>query len=225
MFRGSNRRSILIGNKCGRLTLIRDLGLPPGSSNRRGIFRCDCGNEHEATLNNVVRGQVSSCGCLHKERIKASNSTHGMSATPEHGVWLNILTRIFNRNNRAFKYYGARGIDMDPRWKEDFAVFFSDMGARPTPKHTIERNDNERGYWPDNCRWATRTEQMQNMRSNRRVTLFGESVVLAEAARRLGLKRGRIATCAKGLGITAQQYVDQIVKHGPSWTVRRRNLL
>ncbi len=71
--------------------------------------------------------------------------------------------RCNNPQNRSFKYYGGRGLKVDPRW-DDFAAFIADMGPRPSSGHTIERTNNDLGYGPDNCKWATMAEQNLNKR-------------------------------------------------------------
>lgn len=83
--------------------------------------------------------------------------------TPEYGVWAKMRRRCSNPACEDWENYGGRGIDVCPQW-EDFATFLSDMGPRPSPQHTIERVNNERGYSPDNCVWATRAVQNKNRR-------------------------------------------------------------
>lgn len=81
--------------------------------------------------------------------------------------------RVTNPNVPNADSYGGRGIDMDPRW-EDFQTFLSDMGERPAGM-TLDRIDNDRGYWKDNCRWATKAEQMSNTRRSVLLTFEGRT--------------------------------------------------
>jgi phage shock protein PspC (stress-responsive transcriptional regulator) len=97
-------------------------------------------------------------------------------------LWKNMLNRCQNPRNPAYPNYGARGIGVDPRWL-DFETFLADMGPRPGG-YTLERLDNEKGYSPDNCEWATRRDQNRNKRRSRRVMFQGELVSLIGLAER-----------------------------------------
>jgi hypothetical protein len=97
-----------------------------------------------------------------------------------------MLDRCTKKNNKRYADYGGRGIDVCERWR-DFKNFLVDMGECPAGL-TIERQDNDGHYCKENCRWATRDEQALNKRTNMPVTAFGQTKMLAEWTRELGLK-------------------------------------
>ena len=116
--------------------------------------------------------------------------THGMSNTPEYLIWRSMRDRCQNPNNVLFRFYGGRGITVCERWRDSFAAFIEDMGRRPDPSLTLERNDNARGYEPGNCCWATRKDQANNRRPRvDRITLEvdGCTLPLTEIATRYGV--------------------------------------
>jgi hypothetical protein len=88
----------------------------------------------------------------------------GMSATPEYMAWSGARQRCHNPKNPAYYRYGGRGIEVCDRWRNNFAAFLEDMGRRPSADHSLDRKDNDKGYEPGNCRWATMIEQQHNRR-------------------------------------------------------------
>lgn len=118
------------------------------------------------------------------------NATHGLNGSPTWKSWSAMRQRITNPKSKDFANYGGRGLDMDPRWSE-FATFFADMGIKPK-RMSLGRINNERGYWPDNCRWETKNEQDNNKRTNRTLEINGETRTLAEWARLAGCTRQAI---------------------------------
>jgi len=110
--------------------------------------------------------------------------THGLSHTKEHEAWLAMRARCHNPNNPAFHHYGGRGISVCKRW-DDFLNFLADMGPRPS-NHELERIDNDRGYFPGNCRWVTRAEQMRNTRRTIRISRDGLTMCLKDWCKELG---------------------------------------
>jgi hypothetical protein len=99
-----------------------------------------------------------------------SRFVHGARTKhPDYNCWRKMRSRCNDTNNAEYRYYGGRGIRVCERWA-DFAVFMMDMGARPTPAHTIDRINNDGNYEPDNCRWATMAEQNRNKRKAYSVT-------------------------------------------------------
>lgn len=107
-----------------------------------------------------------------RQRVQQLATKLGLKTRPsiaaeqraEYNCWRNMIDRCVNPNNRVFKYYGGRGICVCARWMNSFRDFFSDIGQRPSPAHSLDRIDNDDGYHPGNCRWATRTEQNNNQR-------------------------------------------------------------
>jgi hypothetical protein len=88
----------------------------------------------------------------------------GICGTPEYMAWVSAKQRCHNPNNPAYARYGGRGIAVCERWRNNFAAFMEDMGPKPSPTHSLDRKDNDKGYEPDNCRWATMIEQQHNRR-------------------------------------------------------------
>lgn len=117
---------------------------------------------------------------------------HGFSGTPTYRAWTAMLDRCDNKKSTYYKDYGACGINVCERWRS-FENFLADMGVVPHG-HTLERVDNDKGYGPDNCRWATRAEQGLNRRTNVRLTHNGLTLTLTEWAERLGINRATLYT-------------------------------
>lgn len=124
--------------------------------------------------------------------LGAAVTTHGMSYTPEYAIYRAMLKRCNNPSHPSFKRHGARGIRVCDRWLSGFEAFFEDMGPRPSPDHSLEREDNDGNYEKNNCRWATWEEQNSNKRDNHNLTFQGETMTISRWSRRVGIGRATI---------------------------------
>lgn len=118
--------------------------------------------------------------------IVHGHCTRKSGVTSTYRTWQGMLNRCRNRKKRQYQDYGGRGISVCERWAS-FEMFLSDMGERPSPKHTLDRIDNDGNYEPGNCRWATYSEQARNSRRTRWLTVGDETMVLTDWAKRSGI--------------------------------------
>lgn len=177
MKRPSYRRH-LVGRRFGRLVVV---------SRFKGSYwncDCDCGNKSTPCSSDLAAGKSKSCGCL---RLEACRRVVQFSAMPEYKVWAGMITRCTNANFDGYAGYGGRGIKVCDAWKNSFLAFLSDMRHRPTPKHTLERIDNDGDYCPSNTRWATKIEQANNTRRNVLIEYRGQRMTIPQAARLAGV--------------------------------------
>ena len=146
------------GRVFGRLTV---LARAENSGTRtRWLCRCECGVEKPFQGGDLRVGKVVSCGCFRHE----VHTRHGLHGTREYGIWSGMIARCTNPSNTAFGYYGARGITVCDEWRSSFESFLEHIGPRPSPKHSVDRINNDGNYEPGNVRWATAKEQANNKR-------------------------------------------------------------
>ena len=186
----------LAGQRFGRLVAIEHAGrVVNKSGNRTTLWRCkcDCGNETIVRYPLLVSGNTCSCGCWERENkermVSIAHANNLKSASAEFGnveshplrkIWKSMLMRCNNPNVIGYKHYGGRGVKVCERWSGDlgFENFVNDMGERPEGT-TLDRLDVNVGYCPENCRWATDTEQANNKTDNVYI-IVGDSQITAK---------------------------------------------
>ncbi|MFZ2306796.1 MAG: hypothetical protein WAW73_20170 [Rhodoferax sp.] len=176
----------MTGKRYSSLVALRMVGKAT-SGDLKWSFKCDCGSEFEANGYYARSGKITSCPTCAAERTRIASVKHGLTDSAEFEVWTGMQTRCLNRNSPAFENYGGRGISICQRWKNSFENFLADMGERPSPDHSIERENNDGNYEPSNCRWATAEEQANNKRNNVKVTIDGVTKNISAWARQFGV--------------------------------------
>lgn len=187
----------LFGQRFGKLIAVE----PQGSNGGKKILwlcKCDCGSMAIIAGTSLKSGTTKSCGCLVLEQARKmglSNKTHGYSSQGKiskiYHIWNSMIRRCTNPKHKYYSDYGGRGIKVCDRWLK-FENFLEDMGEAP-PGLTLDRIKNKKGYYKENCRWATWRQQQRNRRDNRPITHNGKTQLLIEWAEETGIDRKTIA--------------------------------
>lgn len=178
----------LTGLRQGKLQVLGPSTVPD-----RWECLCDCGTRWSVRRSAIVSAKQAGCAACARaaQRIHCEGPRGALTA--EYRCWSGILERCLNPNARFYSDYGGRGITVCERWSSSYLNFLSDMGRKPSAELTIERVDNEKGYEPGNCAWATREAQRRNRRD---VTLYpfrGQELLLCEIAKLCGIGAGTLA--------------------------------
>lgn len=215
------RKANLLGKTFGTLTVIKFSG--QGSDlHYNWICKCICSNEFvvKATLLNT--GRTTTCPKCSISKTAEFNRKHGHAsagkASPEYHTWNAMIGRCHNPKHKQFARYGGRGITVCDEWRNSFECFLSDMGPRPNHNLSIDRLDNDKGYYKENCKWRTKIEQARNRNNNRYIEFDGKKLLLIEWANLLNtsgtsilqmLKRGKSFAQVKGYYENKVPYVKK----------------
>lgn len=174
------------GDTFGRLTLtgLTYIKVQPSHRGRVVEAVCSCGVVKEYWFHLLRSGETQSCGCYRKEVSKKSLTTHNLSSHPLYEVWNQMILRCYNPNNKSYKNYGGRGIEVWKDWKESFITFYEwCMENGYKEGLTLDREENDDFYAPYNCAFKTYAEQNRNRRNNIMITAFGEVKCLFDWAK------------------------------------------
>lgn len=205
----------LVGKRYGRLVVVEKTD---GKSKSRSYWKCkcDCGNDVTVRADGLKSGHAQSCGCLAKERaaerIAKINTTHGGRKTRLYNIWAHVKERCLNPNSISYQNYGGRGICVCEEWRESFGAFYKwamENGYRDDL--TIDRIDNDGNYCPENCRWATKEEQVLNRRNNVYLEFNGERKTVSEWAAEMNVSPKYLYDRIKS-GWSAERALTEIKK-------------
>lgn len=186
---------IKVGDKFGLWTI---LGPPVEVKRTNGnshtyVYRypcvCDCGTKRTVSTRSFFEG-AKSCGCLWPKELSRRLTKHGAAQRGKQTRLFNIWKKMKSRCHGRVPHpvYGGRGIGVCPEWRESFPPFRDWAVANGyTDKLTIDRKDNELGYFPENCRWATRAQQNRNRRDNHFLTWDGRTMCLMDWSKEVGI--------------------------------------
>ena len=183
----------MTGMKIGRLTVISRAD-NTNQNKAQWLCVCDCGNKVIVSRRHLKDFSTVSCGCYRSELAKENNSTHKMKGTRIYRIWSGIKDRCCNQNSKYWYRYGARGITVCDEWKNSFEQFYQwslDNGYRDNL--TLDRIDNNKGYYTDNCRWATYKEQENNRSNNRILEYEGETHTISQWSEIVGIEQRLIS--------------------------------
>lgn len=178
-----------------------------------GVFKCACGKEFKALVAYVNSGRTTSCGCrINGRLLRRKEIIHKFKS--EYRSWGSMRDRCRNPNCHDYKHYGGRGIKPCDRW-EKFENFLEDMGPKPTPGHTLERKDVNKGYEPDNCSWIPNEDQPHNRTITVKLTYNGVTKPLSIWAKELNMDPNLIRSrLSRGFSVAKALYPSRYDNRG-----------
>lgn len=204
----------LTGRKFGMLTAIRVVG-----RNKHNVLiwecKCDCGNISYPTSNSLLSGNTKSCGCVTRrksgERFRKMNVTHQQTYTRLYHTWCSMKSRCYRKSNDHYKSYGERGITMCDEWRNNFEAFY-EWAIRNgySDNLTIDRIDNDKGYYPNNCQWISFSDNTRKKRNTVFLTVNNENKSIREWGNILGVSHSTVRLFYKRYG--ALKTIEAITK-------------
>lgn len=197
-----------VGQRFGRLDVIGFAETSHTRPHRYIICKCDCGTTKEIRKSSLIDGFSNSCGCLSKELKAERTKTHGLSMHPLYSVWYGMIKRCYNQKSKDYKHYGGRGIIVEDEWRYDSGLlqFIEDMSSEYEPGLELDRVDVNGNYCRENCRWATRREQVINRRptglsfDTHYLSHNGETLCISEWAEKLHIPASMLSDRISKLG-------------------------
>lgn len=203
------KKNDLTGQRFGKLTAIRSYY----DSSKKVTFWecvCDCGNTTAVRANRLVHHRTNSCGCLRAESNNHKKTTHGMSKTHLYNAWHSMKARCYNKNDVRYARYGGRGINVCDEWKQSFDAFKHWALANGYQEGlTLDRINNDEGYYPNNCRWVCTAVQNNNRGVSINITYDGKTQNLKDWCNELGVPYMRVWQRIKKYGYSFEEAIAE----------------
>lgn len=192
----------IAGDRFTRLVVVDGVLIRKG---KEKYFRveCDCGVTKTIAKGSLISGRSTSCGCFLKEWAKQEHTTHGKRKDPIYAVWNMMVQRCHLESSKYYQHYGARGIKVCDHWRK-FENFYADVGDPPFTRATLDRIDNDKGYYKENVRWATYEEQQANTTKCVRYSFRGGELSVTEIAKLVGMNVNTLRNRLHTYGMTIE---------------------
>lgn len=203
------------GKRFGHWTILKK-----GNAPKKWVARCDCGAVKEVWIDNLKSGKSTCCNRCKGETSRKNATTHGESKTHLYYVWYTMKKRCTCKSSKSFADYGARGIKVCDSWMKSYVPFRDwALSHGYADGLQIDRIDNNGGYSPENCRWVTHRENMQNTRRNKHILFRGKEYTPTQLADMCGKNNSRISERLRK-GWSAEEAMSLPVKIGNNQTLR-----
>ena len=189
----------LTGLKFTNLTVLKKSAI---KKNKKVTWDCicDCGKKLNVTPGSLRSGQTKSCGCYKSKLISNLNFKHGKSYSRCHNSWHAMKQRCYYKKHKDYKNYGGIGITVCKEWLNDFMQFYNDMGD-PHLNYSLDRIDNKKGYYKENCRWVNTHTQSRNKSNNVKLTFNGITMCKTDWAKKLNITQATLTERINKWGI------------------------
>lgn len=174
--------------KYNKLTFLEEVGKAK-DGHKLWKCQCDCGGIYIGQASRIKLNKVVQCKNCANKQIAKNNSKHGMKYSKEYASWQSMKDRCLNPKSKDYAKYGAVGITIYQPWIESFESFYKFMGKKQKGQ-SIDRIDNSKGYYPENVRWATATQQQRNKSNSVWVNWKGNLVHITDVAKELNITKG-----------------------------------
>ena len=216
------------GQNIGRNGIVFVKEVEKTGTKRKGLFTCHCGSNFEAVIDSVKSGHTSSCGCKVKEILTIRNTKHGDYGSKLHATWLSMRQRCNDSKTIGWDNYGGRGITVCTDWDLDYTLFKNWAVENGYEEGlSLDRKDNNDGYFPENCRWVNRGVQAQNRRKFKNNTSGYKGVSQDKSSGKFSCKlrnNGKniflgFYACAKEAALVYDKYIlDNNLEHTTNFT-------